>query len=130
MIQKAIEFIILKQVASYLAIPIAIIDIHGNLIYCNECCENHLGFDFIEKGEMTFAEWSSQFLTSDAKGHMVPIDHLPFLSEKHRKKLHHHTLHLKEAHANANHVEAFIVPIINQSDNYIGSIVYFQMIEP
>ncbi len=38
MAQQPIEMILLHQWASYMAIPIGVIDVEGNLVYYNEPC--------------------------------------------------------------------------------------------
>ena len=58
MAQKAVELILMRQLASYLAVPIFLVDPDGNLLYYNEPAERLLGRRYDETGEMPVAEWS------------------------------------------------------------------------
>ena len=59
MAQKAVELILMRQLASYLAVPIFLVDPDGNLLYYNEPAERLLGRRYDETGEMPAAEWAS-----------------------------------------------------------------------
>ena len=52
MAQKAVELILMRQLASYLAVPIFLVDPDGNLLYYNEPAERLLGRRYDETGEM------------------------------------------------------------------------------
>ena len=52
MAQKAVELILMRQLASYLAVPIFLVDPEGNLLYYNEPAERLLGRRYDETGEM------------------------------------------------------------------------------
>ena len=60
MAQKAIELILMRQLASSLAMPIFLVDASGNLLFYNEPAEQLLGSRFDETGEMSMTEWSSR----------------------------------------------------------------------
>ena len=49
----------MQQLASYLAMPIFLVDPEGNLLYDNEPAERLLGRRYNETGEMPAAEWST-----------------------------------------------------------------------
>ena len=63
--QKEIELILARQLASYLAMPIFIVDPLGNLVYYNEPAEGILGHRFEETGEMPVEEWTTIFQPTD-----------------------------------------------------------------
>ena len=77
--QKEIELILARQLASYLAMPIFIVDPLGNLIYYNEPAEMILGRRFEETGEMPVEEWSTLFQPTDESGKPLAPKSLPLM---------------------------------------------------
>ncbi len=69
--QQEIEMILVRQLASYLARPIFVVDPEGTLGFYNEPAEPILGRRFEETGEMPISEWSTIFASTDARG--VPL---------------------------------------------------------
>ena len=59
MSQKPVELILMRQLASSLAMPIFLVDAGGALAFYNEPAEALLGKRFDETGEMTVGEWAS-----------------------------------------------------------------------
>src|SRR4029077_8768456 len=76
-VQHQVEVILLKQVASYLAIPIFVVDPKGNLVYFNERAEGLLGRRYDETGEMPMSEWSTIFVPTHVHCTPIPADDLP-----------------------------------------------------
>ena len=58
----------MKQVASYLAVPIFLVDPVGTLIFYNEPAEALLGLRYDETGDMPLEEWGTVFVPTDADG--------------------------------------------------------------
>ena len=52
--------ILMKQVASYLAMPIFLVDLDGTLLFYNEPAEVLLGLRYDETGEMPMQEWGTR----------------------------------------------------------------------
>jgi PAS domain-containing protein len=75
--QKAVELILMRQLASYLAVPIFLVDPDGNLLYYNEPAERLLGRRYDETGEMPVTEWSTVFTPTAEDGTPVPPEDLP-----------------------------------------------------
>lgn len=73
--QQPLELILLRQLASYLAVPIWVADAEGNLIYYNEPAEGVLGRRFDEAGEISLTEVATLFEICDDDGvPMAPHD--------------------------------------------------------
>lgn len=53
MSQKEIEVILARHLASYLAMPIFLVDPEGTLVYYNDPAEKILGLRFAETGEVS-----------------------------------------------------------------------------
>src|SRR5688572_7826613 len=77
MSHRAVEMILTRQLASYLAMPIFIVDPAGTLIYYNEAAEVVLGKRFDETGEMPVDAWATAFRPAGADGSLLPVDALP-----------------------------------------------------
>lgn len=77
MSQKEIEMILTRQLASYLAMPIFIVDPIGTLIFYNEPAEQILGLRFEETGELPAEEWETVFTPTDAQGAPLAPQRLP-----------------------------------------------------
>ena len=79
MAQKAVELILMRQLASYLAVPIFLVDPEGNLLYYNEPAERLLGRRYDETGEMPLAEWSTVFTPTAEDGSPLRPEELPLV---------------------------------------------------
>ena len=82
MVPKEVEMILARQLASYLALPMFLVDPQGTLIYYNEPAENILGMRFQETGEMPAIEWATIFNPHDEHGVTVSPDMLPCLTKR------------------------------------------------
>ena len=72
-----VEMILMKQVASYLAMPIFLVDVEGTLLFYNEPAEVLLGLRYDETGEMAMQEWGTVFVPTDADGEPLAVEQLP-----------------------------------------------------
>ena len=63
--QREIEVILTRQLASYLTMPIFIVDPDGTLVFYNEPAEAILGHRFEETGEMPADEWATVYTATD-----------------------------------------------------------------
>ncbi|RPI21396.1 MAG: hypothetical protein EHM57_06675, partial [Actinobacteria bacterium] len=77
--QEPIEMILLKHWASYVALPIWLTDIAGNLIYYNEPAEPILGRRFDEVGEIPADRLAELFVTSNPDGTPMSSDEVPLV---------------------------------------------------
>jgi PAS domain-containing protein len=76
--QRSIEIVLMRQLASYLAVPILIVDRDLDLLFFNESAEPILGRRFEETGEIQRGKWSRLFQLADANGVPIPRDEQPF----------------------------------------------------
>ncbi len=65
MAQHEIEVILTRELASYLATAVFVVDPEGELIYYNEPAERLLGTRFDETGPMAMSDWTSMFSATD-----------------------------------------------------------------
>src|SRR5579863_4953494 len=74
-----VEVILMRQMASHLAMPVFMVDLKGTLIYFNEPAEPLVGGRFEEAGEMPVEDWSTIFRQSGAKGRPIAPEQLPLV---------------------------------------------------
>ncbi len=79
MLQRDIEIILMRQLASYLVVPIFVVDTEGTMLFYNEPAEALLGRQFDEAGEMPLREWSTVFRPRDEDDSPLAPDNLPLV---------------------------------------------------
>src|SRR5437879_701645 len=112
MSQQEVEVILMRQLASYLAMPIFIVDPEGNLIYYNEPAEPILGHRFEETGEMPLAEWSVIFEPTDLEGRPIPSDRLPLVIAVADRKPAYQRFYIRGLDGKLHEIELTAVPLV------------------
>ena len=125
MSQKEIEVILARQLASYLAMPIFIVDPHGALIFYNEPAERILGRRFEETGEMPVDEWSTIFKPTDAEGAPLMPETLPLVIALTQRRPAHRDFWIRGLDSVLRHIEVTAFPLIGQAERYLGGIAIF-----
>jgi len=125
MAQQEIEIILMRQLASYLAAPVFIVDPQGNLIYYNEPAEQILGHRFEETGEMPVAEWSTIFLPTDDDGAPLPPDELPLVAALRDRRPVHREFRIRGLDGALRHIDVTAFPFIGQGERFLGAIALF-----
>lgn len=87
MTQNEIELILMRQLASYLAIPVFLVGAEGGLLFYNEAAGRLLGHAYQESGDMVVQEWSAIFKPTQEDGERVPPDKLPLLVALRERRL-------------------------------------------
>ncbi|HMA36484.1 MAG TPA: PAS domain-containing protein [Chloroflexia bacterium] len=126
-VQKEIEVILTRQLASYLAMPIFVVDPQGSLIYYNESAEEILGCRFEETGEMPADEWGTIFIPTDANGLPLAPEQLPLLIALHEHRPIHRDFWIQSLNSLAprRHIEATAFPLIGQAERDLGAVAIF-----
>jgi PAS domain-containing protein len=75
---QPVELILVRHLASRLAIPVFVVDAAGDLVYFNEPAERVLGHRFDEIRAMPFDEWTTAFVPA-SEGRQLAIDELPLV---------------------------------------------------
>jgi PAS domain-containing protein len=124
-VQHAVELIVLKQPASYLATPIFVVDPVGTLLYYNEPAELILGRRYDETGEMTLEEWGSIFVPVDDDGVPMPPEAVPLAIAVRERRPAHATFSITGLDGAARRISATAFPLVGQSGRHLGSIAIF-----
>ena len=123
--QQAIEMILTRQLASYLALPIFVVDPEGILVFYNEPAEPILGRRFDETGAMPMSEWSTIFKPTDEAGVALAPTALPLAMALAEQQPAHRALWSRGLDNVPRHIEATCLPLIGQTQRFLGAIAIF-----
>jgi PAS domain-containing protein len=123
--QKEIEIILTRQLASYLAMPIFLVDPQGTLIFYNEPAEAILGQRFDETGEMPVGVWSTVFNPTDDDDVPLPLEALPLSVALDQRRPACLTFWICGLDEVRRRIELIALPIIGQSDRFLGAMAVF-----
>lgn len=125
MSQKEIEVILARQLASYLALPVFIVDLEGTLLFYNEPAELILGRRFSETGEMRMSEWSTIFRPTDESGRALSPEELPLVIALQERKPVHGSLWMTGLDGRRRFTECTAFPLVGQAARYLGGLAIF-----
>lgn len=123
--QHQVEVILMKQLASYLATPIFVVDPAGNLVYFNEPAESILSLRYDEKGEMPLSEWSTIFTPTDEHGVPLPAEALPLVRALEDHDPAHGTMWIRGLDGTMRHIAVTAFPLVGQNDRDLGAVAIF-----
>jgi PAS domain-containing protein len=128
--QQEIEMILVRQLASYLAMPIFIVDSQGTLVFYNEPAEPIVGRRFEETGEMPIDEWSTVFEPTDEAGQPIAPEDTPLAIALAERRPTHRVLWARGLDKVRRHLEVTCFPLIGQANRYLGAIAIFWEVVP
>lgn len=123
--QQELEMILARQLASYLAIPICIMDPQGTLLFYNEPVERILGVRFEETGKMSVAEWARLFTPKGE--HAVPLapDALPHMIALVQQRPAYGKFWIEGQDQVRHCLEVTAFPLLGQARRNLGAVVLF-----
>jgi PAS domain-containing protein len=129
MSQKEVEVILARHLASYLAMPIFIVDPQGSLIYYNERAEAILGRRYEETGEMPLEVWSTIYSQTDESGMPFAPEALPLSIALSKRQAASARFWIQGLDGVRRHIEVTAFPLIGQNDRYLGAMALFWELE-
>jgi PAS domain-containing protein len=123
--RKDIELILARQLASYLSMPIFLVDSEGNLLFYNEPAEAMLGRRFQETGEMTAHEWSTLFVPTDGQGKPLAPDELPLPMALASKQPVHRDFWIRGLDGISRHLNVTAIPLVGIAGRFLGGMSLF-----
>jgi PAS domain-containing protein len=123
--QKPIELILARQLASYLAMPIFLVDAAGTLVFYNEPAERILGRRFDETGEMSAEEWAAVFAPTDDAGRAIAPEKVPLMIAHAERRPVHVRLCIRGLDNVSRQIEATAVPLTRPAGRYVGAVAIF-----
>ena len=125
MSHKPIELILMRQLASTLAMPIFLVDAGGTLVFYNEPAERLLGMRFEETGEMPPSEWSTLWQATEADGSPLAPERLPLMIAVSERKAAHAELWISGLDGARRQIRATAFPLIRLTDEVLGAVALF-----
>jgi PAS domain-containing protein len=118
--QKAVEIILMRQLASYLAMPIMLFDPAGNLLFYNEPAEAILGRRFDETGEMSLEEWYGILELTAEDGSPLPLAARPLVIALQKHQATHRAVWLHKPDGSRRKIEVTAFPMEGQGGRHLG----------
>jgi PAS domain-containing protein len=123
--QKEIEVILTRQLASYLATPIIIVDPRGTLLYYNEPGETIIGLRFEEAGEVPASVWLTVSSPTDRAGKRLPPSRHPLMVALAERRPAHRRFWIRGRDGVRRQIEVVAIPIIGQAERFLGGMALF-----
>jgi PAS domain-containing protein len=123
--QLPIELILLRQVASYLDLPVFLIDAEGDLVYFNEPAEPLLDLRFDEVGELSMAAWLTRFRPGDEAGRILAEEAVPLVVALREARAVHARLTIAGLDGVRRSIETTSVPLRGQGGDLLGAVAMF-----
>jgi PAS domain-containing protein len=123
--QQSIEVILMRQLASYLAMPMFLADPAGNLLFYNEPAETLLGRRFDEVEPMGLEVWSTIFNPTDDNGAPIPPDGVPLVVALQHRRPAHSTLGITGLDGVSRRLEVTAFPLVGQGGRHLGAVAMF-----
>ena len=119
--QREIELILMRQLASYLSMPILIVDPEGNLVFFNEAAEPILGRRFEETGEIRRGTWSALFSPTDDDGSPVPREEQPLFIATEQRRPAHRRSWIRGLDGVVRQIEGIAFPLLGHGEHFLGA---------
>jgi PAS domain-containing protein len=123
--KKNVEIVLLKQLASCLAMPMMVIGPDGDLLYFNESSESLMGRRFDETGELDRDEWPALYQTSDDYGVPIKREERPMIGALERREIIHSRFWLHGLDGHRRKIEGTAVPLVDEDDEFLGVLGLF-----
>ena len=130
MAQQDIEVILARHLASYLAMPIFIVDPEGTLLFYNPAAEAILGPRFAETGPMPIGEWSTIFRPTETDGTPLAPEDLPLWIALREGRPAHHGFWIRGLDHASRFIEITCFPLVGQAGRSLGAVALFWEVPP
>ena len=125
MTAPAIEMVLLKQVASYLAMPIFVVDAEGALLYYNEPAEALLGNRYEETGQLPLETWGRLWTPTDSAGEPLPPESLPLAIALRERRPAQETIWIQGLDGVTRRITITAIPIDGRTSEVLGALAIF-----
>jgi PAS domain-containing protein len=123
--QRDVELILVRQLATALAVPMLIADEAGDLIFFNESAEELLGQRFDEIGDMPLDRRRRVFGFRDEHGHPLPDDQPPLIVALRERRPVHRRVRMFGFDGVDRAVEVTAFPLVGPGGHLIGGVAMF-----
>jgi PAS domain-containing protein len=119
-----VELILIRHLASRLAVPVFVVDAAGDLVFFNEPAEAVLGRRFEEIRSMPFEDWTTAFLPSEGD-RALAVDELPLVVALRRGVPAHRTFDIQAADGAQRTIETTAFPLLATGGEMVGAVAMF-----
>ncbi len=130
MAQQEIEVILVRQLASYLAVPIFVVDPEGTMLFYNEPAEELLGRRFEDAGEMPEEVWTTVFQQTEEDGTPIAPEKLPLVIALRERRPHSRPLSITGLDGVRRRIVVTAFPLIGQSGRHLGGVAILWAASP
>lgn len=127
--QLPVEIILLRQLVSYLTMPIWMMDAEGNVIYYNEPAERLLGVQFDHAGPIHAEQLAEMFRTTDLDGRPLPDKEMPVVAALVERSPVHGKIRFCGLDGVWHDVEISAIPVEGQGSRFLGVCATFWEIQ-
>ena len=120
-----IEFVLLRQVAGYLATPMFVVDEDGTLEYYNEPAELLLGHRYEETGQMALEEWGRLWAPTHPDGRPMDPEELPLAVAVRDRKPAQATLSIRGLDGVDRSLLVTALPLESSDGAHLGAVAIF-----
>ena len=126
---KPIELILLRQLASRLPMPVAILDAEGSLVFINAACERLLGIDFAVLGEIPVGSFGQLLNPRRPDGSPLPVEEMTIAVALHERQPQQGRVTLHDQEGKPHDIVTNAVPLDGQGGMPLGSMSIFWEVE-
>jgi len=125
MAQFSIELILVRQLASGLAVPTVVADASGALVFMNEPAERLLGIRFDEQGDIPFDVWTTTFTVPETHPGAVKPEDLPLSIALQQRRPAHGPLRISGRDGATHRIEITAFPLEGAHGQLEGGVAMF-----
>lgn len=125
MSQRDVSLILMRQLASALAVPVLISDETGELLFFNEPAEKLIGQRFDEFGDLPLDQQSRVFSVRDEQGEEVPPEQVPISVAMRELRPVHRRVFGRGYDGVDHHVEITAFPLLGADGHLSGAVAMF-----
>ena len=122
MSQQDVELILTRHLVSRLAVPVLLVDAHGNTLFFNEPAALILGQSFDDFEAMPFEERTRILAPRDASG-PLPVDQLPGMIAMRERRPAHAAFQIHSVDGALHAIEATAIPLETAGGLVLGAMV-------
>lgn len=123
--QQEIEVILMRQLASSLAMPVFLVDADGNLLFYNEPAEALIGRRFDEVGAMPKEVWSTVFSARGEDGSPIPPEEGPLMIALRDHRPGYRTVWITGLDGASRKIGVIAFPLEGQGGRHLGAVAIF-----
>src|SRR5688500_7513980 len=121
---QPVEIILVRHLASRLAIPVFVVDQAGDMVYFNEPAERVLGRRFDEIRSMPFEEWTTAFLPT-GEGRQLAVEELPLVEALRRGVPSHRPMEIVAGDGVKRTIGVTAFPVVAPPGRTLGAVAMF-----